>query len=109
MTQWLLVESVSHYSGGTVPDSHRVPFPLARLPRESSIGEMPPSSAVAVDLDVLGDVGPLWHAWLEDAARRARVAELDPGRSTSSCRTGAACCSTSPRITRRSTCGRALR
>jgi hypothetical protein len=78
-TQWLLVESVSHYSGGTVPDSHRVPFPLARLPRESSIGQMPPSSAVAVDLDVLGDVGPLWHAWLEDAARRARVAELEPG------------------------------
>jgi phosphoglycolate phosphatase-like HAD superfamily hydrolase len=39
-----------------------------------------PSSFVAVDLDVLGDVGPLWRAWLEDAARRARVAELDPGR-----------------------------
>jgi phosphoglycolate phosphatase-like HAD superfamily hydrolase len=29
---------------------------------------------VAVDLDaVLGDTGPLWHAWLEDAGRRARV------------------------------------
>ena len=38
------------------------------------------SSAVAVDLDVLGDVGPLWRAWLEDAARRARVEELDPAR-----------------------------
>ena len=81
--QWLLVESVSHYSGGTVPDLHRVPFPLARLPRESSIGVMPSSpsaQAVAVDLDVLGDVGPLWQAWLEDAARRARVSELDPAR-----------------------------
>ena len=32
--------------------------------------------AVAVDLAVLGDVEPLWNAWLEDAARRARV-ELD--------------------------------
>jgi phosphoglycolate phosphatase-like HAD superfamily hydrolase len=32
---------------------------------------------VAVDLSVLGDVEPLWNAWLEDAARRTRV-ELDP-------------------------------
>jgi phosphoglycolate phosphatase-like HAD superfamily hydrolase len=32
---------------------------------------------VAVELSVLGDVEPLWTAWLEDAARRARV-ELDP-------------------------------
>jgi phosphoglycolate phosphatase-like HAD superfamily hydrolase len=35
------------------------------------------AGAVAVDLDVLGDVEPLWAAWLEDAARRARVS-LDP-------------------------------
>jgi phosphoglycolate phosphatase-like HAD superfamily hydrolase len=28
---------------------------------------------------VLGDAEPLWRAWLEDAARRARV-ELDPAR-----------------------------
>jgi phosphoglycolate phosphatase-like HAD superfamily hydrolase len=35
--------------------------------------------AVAVDLDaVLGDTGPLWRAWLEDAGRRARV-HLDDG------------------------------
>lgn len=35
--------------------------------------------AVAVDLDaVLGDTGPLWRAWLEDAARRSRV-ELEDG------------------------------
>lgn len=77
------MESVSHYSGGTVPELHRVPFPLARLPRESSIGVMPSlpaAQAVAVDLDVLGDVGPLWQAWLEDAARRARVSALDPAR-----------------------------
>ena len=34
-------------------------------------------NAVAIDLDaVLGDTRPLWHAWLEDVARRARV-ELD--------------------------------
>ena len=34
-------------------------------------------NAVALDLDaVLADTQPLWHDWLEDAARRARV-ELD--------------------------------
>ena len=33
--------------------------------------------AVAVDLRVLGDLEPLWRAWLDDASRRARV-ELDP-------------------------------
>jgi phosphoglycolate phosphatase-like HAD superfamily hydrolase len=36
-------------------------------------------SAVAVDFDaVLGDTGPLWQAWLADAARRYRV-DLDGG------------------------------
>ena len=35
------------------------------------------SLALALDLDaVLADTRPLWEAWLEDAARRARV-ELD--------------------------------
>jgi phosphoglycolate phosphatase-like HAD superfamily hydrolase len=36
--------------------------------------------AVAIDLDrVLGDTGPLWRDWLEDAARRFRpIAPLDP-------------------------------
>jgi phosphoglycolate phosphatase-like HAD superfamily hydrolase len=29
--------------------------------------------AVAIDLAALGDVGPLWHDWLDDAARRFRV------------------------------------
>jgi phosphoglycolate phosphatase-like HAD superfamily hydrolase len=35
--------------------------------------------AVAIDLAALGDVGPLWHDWLDDAARRFRVevSELD--------------------------------
>ena len=34
-------------------------------------------AAVAVDFDAaLGDTGPLWRAWLEDARRRYRV-ELD--------------------------------
>jgi phosphoglycolate phosphatase-like HAD superfamily hydrolase len=36
-----------------------------------------PGLAIALDLDgVLADTRPLWDAWLEDAARRARV-ELD--------------------------------
>ena len=36
-----------------------------------------PGLALAIDLDgVLADTRPLWNAWLEDAARRARV-ELD--------------------------------
>jgi len=36
--------------------------------------------AIAIDLDgVLGDTRPLWHDWLEDAARRYRsIAPLDP-------------------------------
>ena len=29
--------------------------------------------AVAIDLAALGDVRPLWHDWLDDAARRFRV------------------------------------
>ena len=34
--------------------------------------------ALALDLDpVLGDTRPLWHEWLEDAARRLRLDELD--------------------------------
>jgi phosphoglycolate phosphatase-like HAD superfamily hydrolase len=33
-----------------------------------------PALAIALDLDgVLADTRPLWDAWLEDAARRARV------------------------------------
>jgi phosphoglycolate phosphatase-like HAD superfamily hydrolase len=37
--------------------------------------------ALAIELDgVLGDTGPLWRDWLEDAARRFRsIAPLDPG------------------------------
>jgi len=34
-------------------------------------------TAVALDLDVLGDTRPLWEAFLADVARRAQV---DPGR-----------------------------
>jgi phosphoglycolate phosphatase-like HAD superfamily hydrolase len=38
---------------------------------------VPGPSAIAVDLDaVLADTRPVWDAWLEDAARRARV-QLD--------------------------------
>jgi phosphoglycolate phosphatase-like HAD superfamily hydrolase len=36
-------------------------------------------SAVAIDLDALGDTRALWADWLEDAARRFRsIAPLDP-------------------------------
>jgi phosphoglycolate phosphatase-like HAD superfamily hydrolase len=36
-------------------------------------------NAVAIDLAALGDVGPLWHDWLDDASRRFRidVSDLD--------------------------------
>ena len=45
--------------------------------RESSIAFRGRQLAIALDLDgVLADTRPLWDAWLEDAARRARV-ELD--------------------------------
>jgi phosphoglycolate phosphatase-like HAD superfamily hydrolase len=41
---------------------------------------VPGELAIALDLDgVLADTRPLWDAWLEDAARRARV-ELDVPR-----------------------------
>jgi phosphoglycolate phosphatase-like HAD superfamily hydrolase len=30
-------------------------------------------NAVAIDLAALGDIGPLWQDWLDDAARRYRV------------------------------------
>jgi VanZ family protein len=33
-----VARGISPHSGGTVPDFHRVPLPLAWLPRESSIG-----------------------------------------------------------------------
>jgi phosphoglycolate phosphatase-like HAD superfamily hydrolase len=32
-----------------------------------------PLTAIAVDLGALGDTGPLWRDWLEDAHRRFRV------------------------------------
>jgi hypothetical protein len=32
-------ESVSPHSGGTVPDLHRIPLPLAGLSPETSIGQ----------------------------------------------------------------------
>jgi phosphoglycolate phosphatase-like HAD superfamily hydrolase len=40
--------------------------------------------AVAVDFDaVLGDTGPLWRAWLEDAQRRCRAdLGFDPDEAT---------------------------
>jgi phosphoglycolate phosphatase-like HAD superfamily hydrolase len=44
-------------------------FPVAPLASRSV-----PGLAIALDLDgVLADTHPLWDAWLEDAARRARV------------------------------------
>ncbi len=40
MASGLLAESVSPHSGGTVPDSHRVPFPLAGCGGETTIARM---------------------------------------------------------------------
>ena len=75
MASWR--ESVSPYSGGTVPDSHRSSLTARRLWRESSIALVPGQPAFVLDLDgVLADTRPLWDAWVEDAARRARV-DLD--------------------------------
>jgi phosphoglycolate phosphatase-like HAD superfamily hydrolase len=67
-----VAESVSPYSGGTVPDLHRSSLTARRVvTRESTIAPVP---ALALDLDaVLADTRPLWNDWLEDAARRARV------------------------------------
>jgi phosphoglycolate phosphatase-like HAD superfamily hydrolase len=39
------------------------------------VGE-PALSAIAIDLDALGDTRRLWLDWLEDAGRRFRVGEL---------------------------------
>jgi phosphoglycolate phosphatase-like HAD superfamily hydrolase len=33
-------------------------------------------TAVAIDLDALGDTRPLWRDWLEDASRRLRLGDL---------------------------------
>lgn len=73
MASWR--ESLSPYSGGTVPESHRSSLTARRF----CGGNLASSfvTALALDLDgVLADTRPLWDAWLEDAARRARV-ELD--------------------------------
>jgi phosphoglycolate phosphatase-like HAD superfamily hydrolase len=37
----------------------------------------PPVTALAIDLEAFGDIGPLWSAWLEDASRRYRVDGLE--------------------------------
>lgn len=34
-------------------------------------------TALAVDLDALGDTRPLWRAWVEDASRRYRIEGLE--------------------------------
>jgi hypothetical protein len=36
-----VAKGISPHSGGTVPDLHRVPFPLARCGRETTIGRVP--------------------------------------------------------------------
>jgi phosphoglycolate phosphatase-like HAD superfamily hydrolase len=67
-----VAESVSPYSGGTVPDLHRSSLTARRIVTgESTIA---PVAALALDLDaVLADTRPLWNDWLEDASRRVRV------------------------------------
>ena len=44
--------SVSPHSGGTVPESHRIPLPLAGCRAETSIGRMTRSRALTVWLPV---------------------------------------------------------
>ena len=75
MTSWR--ESVSPYSGGTVPESHRSSLTARRLVGGNLASSAVAELAFALDLDlVLADTRPLWEAWLEDSARRARV-DLD--------------------------------
>ena len=67
-----MAEGISPHSGGTVPDLHRVPQPLAGCSAEPSIALV---ETLTLDLDAeLGDTMPLWRAWLADASR---VLELD--------------------------------
>ena len=79
MASWR--KSVSPYSGGTVPDSHRSSLTARRCVwAERSIG---PVTALAIDLDaVLADTRPVWDAWLEDASRRTHVALAVPSDRT---------------------------
>src|SRR2546429_1144423 len=57
---------------GLAPEfPHRSPVCSGNLASAAVAGDL----ALALDLDgVLADTRPLWDAWLEDAARRARVA-----------------------------------
>jgi phosphoglycolate phosphatase-like HAD superfamily hydrolase len=67
-------ESVSPYSGGTVPVLHRSSLTARRYVAGNLASPFVPGLAIALDLDgVLADTRPLWDAWLEDASRRARV------------------------------------
>jgi len=67
-----VAKGISPHSGGTVPDLHRVPQPLAGCSAEPSIAFV---ETLTLDLDAeLGDTMPLWRAWLADASR---VLELD--------------------------------
>ena len=45
--------SVSPHSGGTVPESHRVPFPLAFIAGEPIIGRVPATRALSLWLPVI--------------------------------------------------------
>src|SRR4029079_12950987 len=79
-------ESVSPYSGGTVPDLHRSSLTARRCCGGNLASLFVPGSALALDLDgVLADTRPLWDAWLEDAAPRARVGVAVPGGRESAC------------------------
>ena len=75
MASWR--KSVSPYSGGTVPDSHRSSLTARRYVAGNLASAAVAGPSLALDLDgVLADTRPLWDAWLEDASRRTRV-ELD--------------------------------
>lgn len=48
-----MAEGISPHSGGTVPDLHRVPFPLAGCEGETTIARMRPRSAASAWLPVV--------------------------------------------------------
>ncbi len=55
-----MAEGISPHSGGTVPDLHRVPFPLALMWRETSIAAVSVPRAVSVWLPVAAWAGVIF-------------------------------------------------
>ena len=55
-----MAEGISPHSGGTVPDLHRVPFPLALLWRETSIAPVSVPRPVSLWLPVVAWAGVIF-------------------------------------------------